>query len=92
MGSVCPVCWTQFWTSWRLRRHLEKGSLRCALQVLAMEKPSEVELAEARGAEAAQRREFKKQGKDMDDAALPAMAMSAALLAMCGDQGEQTLV
>ena len=82
MGSVCPACLTQFWTSWRLRRHLEKGSLRCALQVLAADKPPDDELQEERRREKLMRREFRLSGRCMDVAVLPAMDLREALQAM----------
>ena len=82
VGSICPICDMQFWSSWRLRRHLERGSWRCAMSLqLWGDKPAEDELAAARQLEAADRREFKRQGRSMDAAALPAMALREALRA-----------
>ena len=79
--TVCPSCSKQFWTTWRLRRHVER-SLGCALAVrLDGCKPTEEELMQARRAEADERAAAKKGGPSPDCAVLPAMDLSDALCA-----------
>ena len=82
VDSVCPVCFKQFWTTWRLRKHLEVGSLGCALTLrLEGDRPAAEDAAQARRAEAAARQASKKGAASMDCAVIPAMPLHDALQA-----------
>ena len=84
VDSICPCCQRQFWTTWRLRRHLDKGSFRCALHVrLLGEQPDPEEVQAARRAEASAREQAKKGGASLDTAVLPAMHLREALHVSC---------
>ena len=81
VDTVCPVCGVQFWSTYRLRRHLDKGSLACAMQLRLGDyaRPSEEEISLARQAESVARRAAKKAGVTFEEAPLPAVPLAIAI-------------
>ena len=81
-GTICQACGKQFWSEWRLRRQIERGSLKCSLKARLgdWQPPTADEVAEA--AIKLARRAAKKAGTSPDEAVFPAVPLATAITAI----------
>jgi hypothetical protein len=71
--TVCPCCGWNFWSTWRLKRHVRCGPLACQLAARALPDLQQEVIDQVAASEREARKTAKRRGTTIDEAALPAL-------------------